>query len=115
MVNDQEDGQVQEVAMDILEDERKTLLPLIVPGILPHCAGGRVLEEGPVIGFAEVIASRTKSRRCPQDENGGGPLEPGWGKKGREGRGNIGTPLVVNLPVRAIGGEGGPCHIYDEG
>src|SRR6266403_1323777 len=67
--NDEQNRQVKEIAMDILEDKRKSGLAAIVAARgFADGAGGRVQEKRAVVGFAVVVAGGAKAQRANKNE-----------------------------------------------
>ncbi len=78
--------EVEEVAMDVLNDQREVALAQIFLARLAHRAVGRIGPEGFVVRAAIVIASDAEAARHPQDQHrhrdearhpGGHAAEPG--------------------------------------
>ena len=66
--NEEEHGQIEKVAMDILKNERKCGFTAIAMPAFAHCASGRVQKECAIVGFAVVIAGYAESQRAGQNQ-----------------------------------------------
>ena len=103
---DKEDGEIEKVTMDVLQDEGKTSFAAIIfaESGLSYGAGGRVEKKGAVVGFAVVIAGGAKAERCAEDENRRGKLPPTEGKQGRIKRRKVRPPFEESAFKGAGGG-----------
>src|SRR5438309_4993032 len=65
-----DEGEIQEIAMDVLEDERERRLERVaaMDGWLADGAARRVREVEAVIGLPVVVAGRPEAERHPQDQ-----------------------------------------------
>ena len=64
------DGDVQKIAMQILQDEWKTRFAAITMRMrFADRSTRRIKKERPVVGLAVVIARRAKTQRSPQNQN----------------------------------------------
>ena len=72
-----DEGQIQEEAVRVHEDEGEAVLHPVaaVDGGLAHGTGWRVSEEGLVVGAAEVVAGGAEEDLHPEDQDG--RREPG--------------------------------------
>src|SRR5262249_44748022 len=61
--NDEEDSNIEEVAVDVLEDERKLRLAAVGMPTFSDGARRRVEEEGPIVGLSVVVAGHPKAQR----------------------------------------------------
>jgi hypothetical protein len=120
---DEEDTDVEKVAVDILNDEREGFFAAIFFARLADGAGGRVGPEGLVVGAAIVVASEAEAAGRPQDQHGAGD-------KGGEPRGSRAEPgrlagcgaeedrRIERRKIRAVAVmdalESGPGGINDE-
>ena len=59
-------GNVKEVAVNVLQDQRKPILATIIVTRFAYGARDRVRPKSFVIRSSIVIASKTKSARCPK-------------------------------------------------
>src|SRR5262249_34960246 len=67
--NQKQDRQIQEVAMDVLQDERKPGFPLVVAGTaFTDCASWRIQEKCPIVGLSVVIAGGAETERAGEDQ-----------------------------------------------
>src|SRR5882672_7642560 len=65
----EDDGAIKKIAMEILQDERKTGFAAIVSmRRLAHGAARRVQEERAIVSFAIVIAGHAEAERESQNE-----------------------------------------------
>ena len=64
---DENEREIQEIAMDVLHDERKRALTEIGFARFTNRAGGRVRPERFIISAAIVIAGQPKSARRPKN------------------------------------------------
>src|SRR6266404_1062526 len=70
--NDEQNREVKEIAMDILEDERKSgFAAIVTAGRFTDGTGGWVPEECAVVGFAIVITCCSKSQGGNENQQGG--------------------------------------------
>ena len=89
--------EIQEVAMDVLQDQREVALAPVVLARLADGAVGRIGPEGFVVGAAIVIAGEAEAAGKRQDEHGRGDearqegghgaepgASPGWPKSSGE-------------------------------
>ena len=102
--------QVEEVAMQVLEDEgERRLTPVAGASHLRDGAGRRVEEEGAVVGLPIVVAGGAEEHRRHEDQEGGREGKPVDDDEGRvEGREVVAREVVPAL-------EGGPVRIADQG
>ncbi len=74
----EEDGQIQEVAVNILEDEGERSLAMVIAFAgFADGASRRIEKEGAVIGLALVVAGRAKAERRAEKEKRRRNLHPG--------------------------------------
>src|SRR5258708_5906160 len=73
---DEDYCRVHEIAVHILENERKPGLALVAVPRLADAAGHGVKEEGAVVGFAVVVAGGAESARGNEDQKGGRQRPP---------------------------------------
>src|SRR5262249_46631887 len=67
--NQKQDRQIQEIAMDVLQDERKRGFPLVVAGsAFTDCASRRIQEKCPIVGLSVVIAGGAETERAGEDQ-----------------------------------------------
>src|SRR5205085_9514520 len=64
----QQDAEIQKVAVNILHDQRKEALAQIGLARLPDCAGGRIGPERFVIRAAIVVAGESKKAWRPKNQ-----------------------------------------------
>src|SRR5579871_426546 len=114
----EEDGEIQKIAMDVLNDEREGALAEIFFARLTDGASGRIGPERFVVGAAIVVAGEAESAWGPEDEHrasykgrepGGEDAEPGIFARGSEKFGGIkrrkiGTEAIVIALQRSPGG-----------
>ncbi len=62
--------QVQKVAMHVLQDEGEAALTPVALSRLAHGTGRRIGPKSFVVGPAVVIAGDAKPARCPEDQQG---------------------------------------------
>src|SRR5262245_29126350 len=75
--DDQEsEPEVEEVAVEVLEEEREGALAAIAAARLADRAGRRVGPERLVVGAAVVVAGETEAARSPQDQERGRERHP---------------------------------------
>src|SRR5215467_10146198 len=61
--------QIEEIAMDILENERKgSFAAILAIRRFADCAGGRIEKKRAIVGFAVVITGCAKTQRPKQNE-----------------------------------------------
>src|SRR4051812_42605019 len=109
--DEEDDREIEEVAVDVLQDERERRLTFIalVTAIIDR-AGGRIQKERPIVSLAVVVAGGAESARRAQDQQRGRKLPPvmlrvnEWGIKRREIRDAKIPALVVSSFERAKGG-----------
>ena len=93
-----DEREVQEVAVEVLEDERERRLhPVaLVDGRLTDGAAGRIGEVEAVVGLAVVVAGRPEAQRDPQDQETrtDEPRQPGRRDQRREEGRQIAVDLV---------------------
>ena len=67
---EKEDGEIKEIAMNILKNERKASFAFIVlaKARFTDRASRRIEEEGTVVGFAVVVASGTEAERSAKNQ-----------------------------------------------
>ena len=122
-VEDQQ--QPEEVAVDVLEDQREAGLAAVAAVGVGHRAGRGRPPEGPVVGLAVVVAGEAEAEREDQDEQRGRPAPEGQGPEGVAARhaalGDAGRVEGRNqVPVEGDPGvvvpadEGGPGRVDDE-
>src|SRR5262249_31533893 len=70
------DGEIEEVAVDVLEDEWEAALAEVLRARVRNGAGGRSPDEGPVIRLAIVVAGEPEPPGRPEDEERRRPLPP---------------------------------------
>lgn len=65
-----EDGEIKEIPMNILKNERKTSFAFVVLAEVrfTDSTGRRIEEEGAVVGFAVVVASGTEAERSAKNQ-----------------------------------------------
>src|SRR5262245_16683046 len=99
-----DEREIQEVAVEVLEDEREGRLEavLLVDGRLPHRAAGRVGEVEAVVGLPVVVAGRPEAERNPQDQQTrADPAgQPGRRDQRREQWGEVAVVFVRRLEER---------------
>src|SRR6266481_1125887 len=67
--NDEQNREIEKVAMDILEDERKRGFPAIIAaGRLANGTSGRIEEKRAVVRFAVIVAGRAKAERSSENQ-----------------------------------------------
>src|SRR5438105_1529812 len=112
---DENDRRVEGEAMQVLEDKREAALAgVVLAGAgLGHGAGGRVEEEGPVVGQPVVVAGQPEAERKDQniDGRGDGPAEdaPTGDQQWRVKGGKVWSGfkvLVFEGPPRRVDNEG---------
>src|SRR5882724_11711757 len=88
--------EIEEVAMNILQDERERRFAAIVfaNGGFANGAGGRIEKKGAVVGFAVVVAGGAKAERSTENKDCGREPPPTEGKQRRIKWGEIRSPLV---------------------
>src|SRR6266403_2038752 len=100
--NDEQNREVKEIAMDILEDERKSGFAAIVAARrFTDRAGGGIEEKGAIERLAVVVAGGAKAEGASKDQNGGRegpPMMIGIDERRIERR-KVGTPRV-ELPLK---------------
>src|SRR5262249_48480822 len=69
--------QVQEIAMNVLQDQGKTALTPVALARLADRAGGGIGPESLVVSPAIVVASDAETARRPEDKQGGREDQPG--------------------------------------
>src|SRR5205814_1199722 len=121
--DDEEEGESEEEAVAVLQDERKVALAPVRRARLAHRARRRVLPERLVVGAAIVIAGEAEPARRPENQQCCGERQrrrppaglgaeqrarPGAEQEWRVERREVRTEFVV----RAL--EGRPCRIDDE-
>ncbi len=74
--HDEDEGEVQEVAVHVLQDQRERALAAVALARLAHRAGRRVGPERLVVGAAVVVAGQAEAARRPQDQERGRPRQP---------------------------------------
>src|SRR5579863_10113341 len=75
--HEEDQGQIEEIAVDVLQDQRKRALAAILLARLTYRAGRRVSPEGLVVRAAVVVTGDAKASRRPQDQDGGREDQPG--------------------------------------
>ena len=60
--------QVEEIAVDVLEDQRERVLAAVALARLADGAGRRVGPERLVVGAAVVVAGEAEAARRPEDQ-----------------------------------------------
>src|ERR1051325_7213795 len=75
---EEQDGEIEKIAMNVLQDERKASLTTIVfaEAGFAHSTGGWIEKEGPIVSFAVVVASGGEAKRGAEDEDGGRKFPP---------------------------------------
>src|SRR5437660_4469167 len=68
------EGEIQKMAMQVLQDEREFRLAFVFAARLTHRAGRRIQEKGPIVSLAIVIARHAKSQREGKDQQGRRPF-----------------------------------------
>src|SRR5262249_45317480 len=74
--DEEEEREIQSIAMDVLEQERPVVLAPVRFSRLADRTGGRVLPEGAVVRLAVVVAGQAKDARKCQDQKAGGKWCP---------------------------------------
>src|SRR5579883_449085 len=117
---DENDRQIQEVAVHVLKNQREAALSPVGLSRLPHGAGGRIGPEGLVVGAAVVVAGQAESARSPQDQHGRGERQehrPPRGRRGGQQR-RVKRREVIRAVVSAAGIvialERGPRRVHDK-
>src|SRR5207237_10924192 len=118
--DEEHQGEVEEIAVDVLQDERERALAEVALAGLAHRARGRVGPERLVVRAAVVVAGHAEAAGGPQDEQGGRerqrrrpPCRPGpeppvlSAEEGRVERGGTRPPFVMDALER------GPGRVYD--
>src|SRR5882724_9196837 len=83
--NDEQNREIEKIAMDVLEDERKSGFPAIVATKwFTDGTSGRIEEKRAVVGFAVIVAGSAKTEG------------PGENQKGRR----EGPPMVSRVEER---------------
>src|SRR5689334_3919286 len=111
---DEEDREVEGEAMEVLEDEGELALAGVVLalGDLLDSAGGRVPEEGPVVGEAVVVAGEAEGKGEGEDVEGGGDIPAEDAEVEPEERGVEGRQVGAGLVVLVL--QGPPGAVDDE-
>src|SRR3990172_5236128 len=121
---DEEKGQVQEVPVDVLQDERERVLAAVGLSGLSHGAVRGIRPERFVVRAAVVIAGESKSARRPEDQERGRERQKGrpeGGLRSEPAMGGIAENLrrVKRRKVVAMGVvlalECRPGGVHDEG
>jgi len=88
--------EIEEVAMNVLQDEGKRSFAAIVfaDRRFADGAGRWVEKEGAIVGFAVVVAGGSEAERSAEDEDCGRKLPPTEREQGRIKRREIRSPLV---------------------
>jgi hypothetical protein len=77
VVRQEDEDEIEEIAVDVLEDERERALAEIAPARLAHRACRRIGPERLVIDVAVVVvAGEVEAARSPEDEERRGPWDP---------------------------------------
>src|SRR5579859_3043660 len=66
--NQEQHRQIQEIPVQILQNERKLRLTLIIPRPLVNRTRGRILKKRAIVCFAVVVASSAKAQRPAQNQ-----------------------------------------------
>ena len=66
--DEEQRGEIEEVAMDVLQDEREPGFPAVAGTLVPHRAGRRGPEERAVVRAAVVVAGDAEEAGKRQDE-----------------------------------------------
>ena len=116
----------EEVAVDVLQDQREPGLAAVAAVGVGHAAGRRRQPEGPVVGLAVVVAGEAEAEREDEDQQrrrvvpegqrpeGVAARHAAVGDAGRvEGRDQV--PVQVGPGVVVLPHEGGPRRVDDEG
>src|SRR5258705_2856202 len=101
---DEDHCRIHGIAMQVLKNERKLGLTLVPVARLTDGAGGRIEEEGPVVGLAIVVAGDAKGAGKNQDQECGRERPPSRLDQRRVERGEVRPPLIVPADP---GGPGG--------
>src|SRR5438552_3250898 len=98
---ERDEGEVQEIPVDVLEGEREGSLERVAPvdGRLANGTTGRIREIRPVIRLAVVVAGGSEAERDPQDQDcrrepRGQPVRA---DQGREERREIAAALIRRM------------------
>src|SRR5437588_11580076 len=95
---EEDDRPVEEVAVNILQDEREFCLAAVIPvGAFAHRTGRRIEKECPVISFAIVVAGYAEAQRKCQDQQSGRVVPPTMGRVNQWGveRREIRAPFEI--------------------
>src|SRR5258705_3626393 len=65
----EDDGDVKKIAMQILQNKRKSCFTAITMGTrFTNCASRRIQKERAIVGFTVVIAGSAETEWCPEDQ-----------------------------------------------
>ena len=124
---ERDEGEVQEIPVDVLEDEREGSLERVAPvdGRLANGTAWRIREIRPVIRLAVVVAGGSEAERDPQDQDcrrepRGQPVRA---DQGREERREIAAGLIRRTEhgtpdqrrKQRVDDEGAKAHGDDQG
>src|SRR5437879_5931670 len=76
--HEKKQGQVEEIAMRVLQDQRKIALPPVAFARLADRTGRRIGPERLVVRPTVVVAGEAEAARSPKDQNGRREEEPAW-------------------------------------
>src|SRR5271168_2505845 len=93
---EEENRQVEKIAMQVLQDKRKFRFARIGALALANAAGGRIEEKGAVISLAVVVAGGAKAQRSGENQKSGRKRPPmmEWVNQRRIEGGKVRSPLV---------------------
>ena len=67
---EEEDGEIEKIAMNVLQDEGKRSFATIVfaEAGFAHSTGGRVEKESAIVSLPVVITGQPEATRCPENK-----------------------------------------------
>src|SRR5213083_976442 len=71
--DDEQQGEIQKVSMDVLENQRERALPSVMFSRLAYGARRRIRPERLIVGSAVVVAGQSKSAGRPENDQRGRP------------------------------------------